>query len=148
MTKLFSILILAVFGALSGSVCSAFQSSHNVRTLVTTKSTTLNMAPRYDKLSQKWIPSDPAVRAYVLLRLSYLGPKLMHTSPPSLFSSKYATQTEGPQAGYNIIGSLYRAGPMPAITRLTNPENYEQAVLKFMAKEGCGRVVSRVRYWI
>ena len=30
---------------------------------------------------------------------------------------------------------------MPAFTRLTNPEAYEQAVLKYMAKEGCDRKV-------
>jgi len=49
-------------------------------------------------------------------------------------------ETEGPAAGYNIIGSLYRAGPMPAIQRVVNADTYEQAVLKYMAKEGCGRV--------
>lgn len=51
-------------------------------------------------------------------------------------------ETQGPSAGYNIIGSLYRAGPVPVVTRIFNGEQYEQAVLKFMAAEGCDRVVS------
>ena len=62
MTKLISILV--VLGALSGSVCFAFQASYNVGKLVTNSKspTLLNMAPKYNKQSQTWIPSDPAVR--------------------------------------------------------------------------------------
>lgn len=37
------------------------------------------------------------------------------------------------------IGSLYRAGPKPYFTRLFNPETYDQAVLKYMAQDGCDR---------
>ena len=29
---------------------------------------------------------------------------------------------------------------MPAITRITNPDNYEQAVLKYMAQTNCERI--------
>ena len=29
---------------------------------------------------------------------------------------------------------------MPVITRITNPDNYEQAVLKYMAQTNCDRV--------
>lgn len=36
-------------------------------------------------------------------------------------------QTEGPEAGYGIIGSLYRAGPVPVFQRIVNPDTYEQA---------------------
>ncbi|KAL7527610.1 hypothetical protein ACHAXR_002037 [Thalassiosira sp. AJA248-18] len=49
-------------------------------------------------------------------------------------------KTEGPSAGYGIVGSLYRAGPVPFLQRLVNPDNYEQAVLKYMAQEKCDRV--------
>ena len=49
------------------------------------------------------------------------------------------TQTEGPSAGYNLIGSLYRAGPVPFFQRIVNADTYEQAVLKYMAQEGCDR---------
>mmetsp|Transcript_35414 Transcript_35414/g.72380 ORF Transcript_35414/g.72380 Transcript_35414/m.72380 type:complete len:205 (-) Transcript_35414:1112-1726(-) len=47
--------------------------------------------------------------------------------------------TQGPEAGYDLIGSLYRAGPVPFIQRVINAEQYEQAVLKYMAAEGCDR---------
>merc|ERR1719401_2987071 len=53
------------------------------------------------------------------------------------------TEMEEPAAGYGILGSLYRAGPVPAFQRIVNADNYEQGVLKYMAKEGCDRVVSR-----
>merc|ERR1719273_1049853 len=47
---------------------------------------------------------------------------------------------EGPEAGYGIYGTLIRQGPLPFFTRLTKPDDYEQAVLKFMAGEkGCSR---------
>lgn len=49
-------------------------------------------------------------------------------------------ETEGPSAGYGIIGSLYRAGPVPFIQRIVNADTYEQAVLKYMAREGCDRI--------
>ncbi|KAL3805478.1 hypothetical protein ACHAW5_007150 [Stephanodiscus triporus] len=48
--------------------------------------------------------------------------------------------TEGPSAGYGIVGSLYRAGPVPFVQRIINADSYEQAVLKYMAQEGCNRV--------
>jgi hypothetical protein len=55
---------------------------------------------------------------------------------------------EGPSAGYGIVGSLYRAGPVPFIQRIVNAESYEQAVLKYMAQEGCDRIVSSiVLFW-
>ena len=51
-------------------------------------------------------------------------------------------QKEEPAAGYGIIGSLYRAGPVPVFQRIINADGYEQGVLKYMAKEGCDRIVS------
>lgn len=53
-------------------------------------------------------------------------------------------QKEGPSAGYGIIGSLYRAGPVPFFQRIVNADTYEQAVLKYMAQEGCDRMVSDI----
>ena len=49
-------------------------------------------------------------------------------------------ETQGPQAGYDLVGSALRAGPVPVITRIFNAEQYEQAVLKYMAAEGCDRI--------
>lgn len=57
-----------------------------------------------------------------------------------LFAPTSTSQTEGPEAGYNLLGSLYRAGPVPVIQRIFNPTSYEQAVLKYMAKEQCSRI--------
>mmetsp|Transcript_48792 Transcript_48792/g.103735 ORF Transcript_48792/g.103735 Transcript_48792/m.103735 type:complete len:215 (+) Transcript_48792:97-741(+) len=69
--------------------------------------TSLGMAPRFDKATQKWFTTS---------------------------------EEEGPSAGYNVIGSLYRAGPVPFLQRIVNADTYEQAVLKYMAQEGCDRV--------
>jgi len=49
------------------------------------------------------------------------------------------TDEEGPSAGYGIVGSLYRAGPVPFFQRIVNGDTYEQAVLKYMAQEKCDR---------
>jgi len=47
---------------------------------------------------------------------------------------------EEPSAGYGLVGSLVRAGPIPFFQRVVNPDKYEQAVLKYMAKEKCDRI--------
>mmetsp|Transcript_5765 Transcript_5765/g.8565 ORF Transcript_5765/g.8565 Transcript_5765/m.8565 type:complete len:194 (-) Transcript_5765:1815-2396(-) len=36
-----------------------------------------------------------------------------------------------------VLNSLLRQGPGPVIVRLTKPQDYEQAVLKYQASEGC-----------
>ena len=41
---------------------------------------------------------------------------------------------------YGVVGSLLRQGPGPFIVRITKPDDYEQAVLKYMASENCSRV--------
>jgi len=46
---------------------------------------------------------------------------------------------EEESAAYGPIGSLIRAGPMPFIQHLVFADNYEQAVLKYMAQDGCTR---------
>jgi hypothetical protein len=40
---------------------------------------------------------------------------------------------------YGPVGSLIRQGPLPFIQHLTNADEYDQAVLKYMSKEGCDR---------
>lgn len=66
----------------------------------------LQMAPRFDKATEKWFPTKPE---------------------------------EEKSAAYGPIGSLIRAGPKPFFQHLLFPETYEQAVLKYMAKDGCSR---------
>mmetsp|Transcript_15464 Transcript_15464/g.25444 ORF Transcript_15464/g.25444 Transcript_15464/m.25444 type:complete len:187 (+) Transcript_15464:73-633(+) len=56
-------------------------------------------------------------------------------------SQKWFTDDPEEMAGssYGPIGSLYRAGPKPFFTRIFNPDTYDQAVLKYMAQDGCDR---------
>lgn len=42
-------------------------------------------------------------------------------------------------AGYGPLGSLLRAGPKPFLQRILSPEQYDQAVLKYMALDKCSR---------
>lgn len=46
---------------------------------------------------------------------------------------------EGPGASYGPLGSLLRQGPSPFFTRIFKPDDYEQAVLKFMAGDNVDR---------
>ena len=48
--------------------------------------------------------------------------------------------SDEPSAGYGLVGSLIRAGPLPFFRRVTDPDQYEQAVLKYMATDGCDRM--------
>jgi hypothetical protein len=66
----------------------------------------LEMAPKYDKATQKWSPTKPE---------------------------------EGPGAGYGVTRTLLRHGPKPFLQRVFTPDDYEQAVLKFMAGDKCSR---------
>jgi hypothetical protein len=50
---------------------------------------------------------------------------------------------EGPEAGYDLWGSLLRQGPNPFIQRVFNAADYEQAVLKFMAGDKVDRNVAQ-----
>lgn len=46
---------------------------------------------------------------------------------------------EDSEAGYPLVGSLIRQGPLPFFQRLKDPFQYDQAVLKMMASEGMDR---------
>jgi hypothetical protein len=46
---------------------------------------------------------------------------------------------EDSSAGYGPLGTLLRAGPKPFLQRLVSPEQYDQAVLKYMALDKCSR---------
>jgi len=47
---------------------------------------------------------------------------------------------EGPEAGYSKVQTLLMHGPKPWFNRVFQEEEYEQAVLKFMAGDKVGRV--------
>jgi hypothetical protein len=46
-------------------------------------------------------------------------------------------KTATAETGYPLYETLLRNGPVPFLTRLTNNDDYEQAVLKFQAAEKC-----------
>jgi len=48
--------------------------------------------------------------------------------------------SEEASEGYGPIGSLIRAGPLPFFQRIVNADQYEQAVLKYMANDGVDRM--------
>jgi hypothetical protein len=55
---------------------------------------------------------------------------------------------EGPEAGYDIWGSLVRQGPSPFINHVFKAEEYKQAVLKFMAGDQVDRNIWRKLRWM
>ena len=65
-------------------------------------------------------------------------------SPPRYDASadrwlEAADASSDPDRGYGPVGSLLRFGPVPFVRRLSAPDDVEQAVLKYMAQERCGR---------
>ena len=46
---------------------------------------------------------------------------------------------EGPEAGYPASRTLLLHGPRPFFSRVFTPDDYEQAVLKYMAGDKCSR---------
>jgi hypothetical protein len=60
---------------------------------------------------------------------------------PKYIKDKWVPQgpNDEPSAGYDIWGTLLRQGPKPALTRMFQADEYEQAVLKFMAGDNCDR---------
>lgn len=60
---------------------------------------------------------------------------------PKYVDNKWIPQSEKemPDAGYDVVGTLFRHGPKPVFSRIFQPDDYEQAVLKFMAAAKCDR---------
>jgi hypothetical protein len=101
MMKSFLVLLLSL------SVAQAFVVS---RSKSASFSSSLSMAPKYDKSTQLWAPTKPE---------------------------------EGPEAGYAPSKTLLLHGPKPYFQRIFTPDDYEQAVLKFMAGDKCSRDVAQ-----
>jgi hypothetical protein len=67
-------------------------------------------------------------------------PSALHMVPKFVGNKWEASSPEEmPEAGYDVLGTFLRQGPEPTITRIFSPDDYEQAVLKFMATEKCDR---------
>lgn len=56
-------------------------------------------------------------------------------------TERWSTDNPDEMAGssYGPIGSLYRAGPKPFLQRIFQADTYDQAVLKYIAQDGCDR---------
>lgn len=72
----------------------------------------------------------------------------MRSTEPLFMAPRYDKTTdkwvassaeEGPGAGYGITKTLLLHGPEPFFQRVFKPDDYEQAVLKFMAGDKCSR---------
>jgi hypothetical protein len=50
---------------------------------------------------------------------------------------------EGPEAGYPPINTLLLHGPKPFLQRVFTPDDYEQAVLKYMSGDKCSRDIAQ-----
>ena len=64
---------------------------------------------------------------------------------PKYVGNKWIPQTEDdmPSAGYDVLGTFVRHGPKPTITRLVSPDDYEQAILKFMVTDQCDYITAQ-----
>ncbi|KAL7514023.1 hypothetical protein ACHAXN_011339 [Cyclotella atomus] len=107
----------------------------------------LGMAPRFDKATQKWFPTNPetegpaagqsnsrfiavtvSLEAYIAQVSKIDTTQQRKSPPPSHFQPR------------SSLPMYYRAGPVPFFQRIVNTDTYEQAVLKYMAQEGCDRM--------
>jgi hypothetical protein len=104
----FLLRLLMVLSSTTTTMAFVIQKTHNPHGAATcgATSTSLTMAPRFDKSTQTWVATNA---------------------------------NEQPSAGYPPIGSLLRQGPKPYLLRVFKPDEYEQAVLKFMAIDKCTR---------
>ena len=100
MNCLFILLSLPLLSVAFTLLPSASVISTTITTNKLAFSSSLGMAPKFDKQLNKWVPSS---------------------------------SEEGPEAGYDIWGTVIRHGPVPFFNRIVKADEYEQGVLKFMA---------------
>ena len=64
---------------------------------------------------------------------------------PKYVGNQWVPQTEDdlPSAGYDVFGTFVRHGPKPTLTRITSPNDYEQAILKFMVTDQCNYITAQ-----
>jgi hypothetical protein len=67
--------------------------------------------------------------------------KISLAMAPKFDGEKWVTTSpeEEPSAGYGAEKTLLLHGPKPFLNRVFQPDDYEQAVLKFMAGDKCSR---------
>jgi hypothetical protein len=91
-------------------------------------------------ISDAFAPLSSRVRPQTNALLPFSSTTTLSMAP-KFVGNKWVPQgpEDEPSAGYDTLGTILRQGPEPAITRIFNPDDYEQAVLKFMATEKCDR---------
>lgn len=64
---------------------------------------------------------------------------------PKYIGNKWIPQTpeDMPSAGYDTFGTFIRHGPKPTLTRIFSPDDYEQAILKFMVTDQCDYITAQ-----
>jgi hypothetical protein len=104
--------------------------------------------------SNMWSSSLTTILALLVTQINYVAALISIHRPIRTISSSLAlpmaprfqdgqwvptSDEEGPSAGYDTVGTLLRHGPKPFFHRIFQADEYEQAVLKFMAGENCDR---------
>mmetsp|Transcript_12795 Transcript_12795/g.12900 ORF Transcript_12795/g.12900 Transcript_12795/m.12900 type:complete len:202 (-) Transcript_12795:234-839(-) len=92
-------------------------------------------------MSQKQLlTSDVSIKAKTLkpksLSVLNMAPRI------DRLEGRWSPDPSKPEEGipaYGPVGSLIRGGPLPFIQRIFKADDYEQAVYKYMANEGCDR---------
>ena len=91
-------------------------------------------------LSSAFAPM-PTSSATKFSRSGFTVPAAVRFDP---FTNKWeATEEEDYEGAYGPVGSLIRAGPKAFFIHIVSGDKYEQAVLKYMANENCGRMEAR-----
>ena len=75
------------------------------------------------------MPTKTITTTKMFMAPKYDGTKWISTLPE-----------DGPDAGYPPTKTLLLHGPKPYLTRIFQPDDYEQAVLKFMASDKVNRI--------
>eukprot|EP00980_Cylindrotheca_fusiformis_P005046 scaffold1069_cov143-Cylindrotheca_fusiformis.AAC.4 len=81
----------------------------------------------------------PIIRTMGTTKSSTLALPMVPKFDPTQEKWVATSPEEGPEAGYDIWGSLLRQGPNPFFQRLFQAEDYNQGVLKFMAGDKVDR---------
>lgn len=94
----------------------------------------LPASPRHAKTSQQHrLFAESKKKNPILDKL--FGEKKKTIDPRTLL-----TQEQIEEPGYSLLGSLSRQGPIPVFVRVFQPNNYRQAVEKFMLEEKVSRI--------
>ena len=86
-----------------------------------------------------FLPQQQMAKSSVSLSMAASYPKFDKAA------NKWMTTSpeQGPEYGYDLMGTLLRQGPGPAFQRVFKNDDYEQAILKFMAGDKVDRITAQ-----